>query len=243
MPHSPWVTSQQVQPKSRLFCFPYAGGSATIYRQWPQALPAEVEVCPIHLPGREARLLEQPFAQIEALIPLLSQMLEPYLHVPFQFFGHSMGALLSFELARQLRRQHLPEPTRLFVSAHRAPQLPRHGKIIHTLPKQQFIESIKDIGGTPDAILQNTELMELILPTLQADFTLCETYQYRPEAPLDIPIHAFGGLEDRDVDTSMLEGWQAQTNQSFKLQMFPGGHFYIHQQQATLLRTLAAYYN
>jgi surfactin synthase thioesterase subunit len=244
MSQSPWILSQQRYPKYRLFCFPYAGGgAASIYRSWQQSLPAEVEVCPVLLPGREARFSEPAYVQIEKLVQTLSEEIYPYLNVPFQFFGHSMGALTSFELTRQLRRQQRPLPTQLFVSAHRAPQLPRRQESIYTQPDEEFIQSIKELGGTPEAILQNNELMQLFLPMLRADFELCEVYQHTIEAPLAIPIAAFGGLADKDVPIADLEPWRAQTTASFSMQTFPGGHFYLHPFQKQLLQTISAFYN
>jgi medium-chain acyl-[acyl-carrier-protein] hydrolase len=243
MSQSPWIISRQKHPANRLFCFPHAGGgAAAIYRTWQQGLPPEVEVCPIMLPGREGRFTEPAYTQIEELITDLSQQIRPYLNVPFQFFGHSMGALISFELARRLRQQQLPQPTRLFVSAHRAPQLPRRQESVYTLPDAEFTESIKKLGGTPEVILHNKELMEFFLPLLRADFTLCETYQHQAEAPLDYPIAAFGGLEDKDIPVSDLEAWRAQTSSSFSLQTFPGGHFYLHPHQKQLVQSISAFY-
>ena len=243
MSQSAWILSRQTHPAFRLFCFPYAGGAATtIYRTWKKNLPSQVEVCPVLLPGREARFAEPAYTQVEELVAELSRHIRPYLDVPFQFFGHSMGALISFELARQLRRQQLPQPTQLFVSAHRAPQLPRRQESTSTQPDAEFKESIKNLGGTPESILHNKELMELFLPLLRADFTLCETYQYKPEASFDYPIAVFGGLEDKDIPVSDLEPWRAQTSRSFSLQTFPGGHFYLHTYQKQLVQSINAFY-
>src|SRR5690349_11863534 len=137
---SPWVTRTKAHPQRRLFCFPYAGGGASIYRQWASLLPADIEVCALQLPGRENRILEPLFTQLEPLVRTLADVLQPYLDVPFSFFGHSMGALISFELARYLRRHHLPQPRRLLLSAHRAPQLPYRGPRLHTMPHDEFID-------------------------------------------------------------------------------------------------------
>jgi medium-chain acyl-[acyl-carrier-protein] hydrolase len=244
MSQSPWIMSHRERPKYRLFCFPYAGGgAAAIYRTWQQGLPPEVEVCPILLPGRENRFTEPAYVQVEILVQKLSEEILPYLNVPFQFFGHSMGALISFELTRQLRRQQRPQPTQLFVSAHRAPQITRRQKPVHALPEKDFIESIKELGGTPEAILQNNELMQLFLPILRADFELCEVYQHKTEAPLAIPITAFGGLEDKDVPVADLEAWHTQTISAFSMQTFAGGHFYLHPYQKQLLQTISAFYS
>ncbi|GCE20002.1 thioesterase II family protein [Dictyobacter kobayashii] len=243
MLHSSWIVSKQAHPKNRLFCFPYAGGGASIYRLWSQTLPPEVvEVCPIYLPGRETRIREEPFYSLDALIPPLVQALNPYLHEPFQIFGHSMGALIGFELTRQLRRQQLPTPTHLFVSGHRAPQIPRPGSQTWQKPDPEFIESLKTLGGTPDAVLQNAELMQLLLPTLRADFALNETYQYQPEPPLKILMTVFGGSEDKEVDPTKLQEWQKQTHYPITKKIFPGGHFYLHTHQPLLTQAIASHY-
>src|SRR5215213_1931004 len=115
---TPWFMSQRPNPRARLrlFCFPYAGGGAAIYRLWPQNLPSEVEVCGAHLPGRGTRLREQPFTGLDALVDAAAEAIAPSLDKPFALFGHSMGAMISFELARRLCDQGRPQPTHLFVS-------------------------------------------------------------------------------------------------------------------------------
>ncbi|GCF09100.1 thioesterase II family protein [Dictyobacter arantiisoli] len=243
MTNTPWIVSNQSHPSNRLFCFPYAGGGAnSIYRTWQQILPPGVEVCPVLLPGREMKLQQPAYTDTAALVPQLAQQLLPYMNVPFQFFGHSMGALLSFELTRELRRQRLTLPTRLFVSAHRAPQLPRRSEPVHSQPDAEFIHSLRTLGGTPEAVLQNEELLQLFLPTLRADFTLCETYNYQPEEPFNLPIAVFGGQTDKDIPASDLAAWQAQSTRPITQQMFQGGHFYLHNQQAQLLQAIQPYY-
>ena len=213
-----------------------------MYRLWSQQLPPQVEVCPIQLPGRENRIKEQPFTQIAPLLRALIPALRPYLDVPFQIFGHSMGTLLSFELVRELRRQGLPQPTHLFVSGCRAPQVPRTKEKTYALPNDEFLDSIKAMGGTPEAVLQNQELMELLLPVLRADFEIVETYEYHSEPPLSMPIVVFGGHEDKEVPQRELEPWQQQTTRTYTLNMFPGGHFYLHPHQKELLKTITTYY-
>jgi medium-chain acyl-[acyl-carrier-protein] hydrolase len=155
--------------------------------------------------------------------------------VPFAFFGHSMGALISFELARQLRRQHAPGPIALFVSAHRAPQRPAPNPPVHSLPQDEFVEELRRLNGTPEAVFQDAELMQLLLPTLRADFAVCETYTYMPEEPLECPILAFGGLQDHEVSRDDLAAWRAQTHRTFKLRMVPGDHFFLHSARASLV--------
>ncbi|MBE3560032.1 MAG: thioesterase [Ktedonobacteraceae bacterium] len=235
----PWITQTKAQPRLRLFCFPYAGGGAAIYRTWQEQFPAEIEVCPVHLPGRESRIKEAPYTRLAPLIEALAQALEPFMYIPFAFFGHSMGTLISFELARHLRRRHAPMPVRLFVAAHRAPQLPDRGEPQYLLPDDELIDSLRRLGGTPPAILQHEELMRIVLSILRADFELCETYVYTPEEPLDLPISAYGGEQDTLVSRQELQAWALQTQRAFTLDMLAGNHFFLQSQQPLLLQNIA----
>ena len=232
-----WVRRFTPRPKAhlRLFCFPYAGGGASLYREWSKALPLDVEVCSIQIPGREDRLQEEPITSISLLVQALSYAIRPYLDRPFAFWGHSMGTLISFELARLLRRKGMPEPSHLFVSARRAPQISNARAAIHQLPDLEFMEGIRRLNGTPEAVLRNGELMELLLPTLRADFALVETYTYFHESPLDCSISVFGGLQDSLVGYGDLEAWDIQTRQNFKVRMFDGDHFFLHGSKRQLL--------
>ena len=236
-----WIAYRKPRPQARLrlFCFPYAGGGALIFRTWADGLPADVEVCPIQLPGRGTRLMEPLFTQLSPLIQALAQALLPLLDKPFAFFGHSLGALVSFALARQLRRQYGVQPVHLFVSAGRAPQLPHQGLPVHTLPEEDFLAELRRLNGTPSAMLEHEELMQIALPVLWADFAVYETYVYATELPLNCPISTFGGLRDRTVSQSDLEAWREQTSGSFSLQMFPGDHFFLNTTQPLLLRVLS----
>lgn len=236
----PWIQFWQPKPQARLrlFCFPYAGGGASIFCKWSETLLPGIEVCPVQLPGRESRLLEAPFSQVFSLLEPLAQALLPYMDMPCAFFGHSMGALIGFELARYLRRQHRLSPVHLFISARRAPQLLALDPPIHHLPEQEFVEKLRDLKGTPEEVLQNAELLQLLLPLLRADFAMCETYSYTPEEPLMCPITVFGGLQDDEVSRDMLTAWYKQTSSSFKLRFFVGNHFFLHTARVPLIQAL-----
>jgi medium-chain acyl-[acyl-carrier-protein] hydrolase len=239
-PPEAWVGRPRPNPgaKLRLFCFPYAGGGASTFRTWADALPTTLEVRPIQLPGREARIREPSFTRLFPLVEAIAEALVPYLDRPFVFFGHSLGALVSFETARQLRRHVGVGPAHLVVSACGAPQTRDARPPMHDLPTPQLLEELRRFNGTPREVLEHAELMQLLLPTLRADFAVHETYTYLPERPVECPISAFGGAEDPNVDPDRLERWRDQTSASFRMRLFPGGHFFIHAAQALLLRAL-----
>jgi medium-chain acyl-[acyl-carrier-protein] hydrolase len=236
-----WIACRRpnAQARLRLFCFPYAGSGASIFRTWSDGLPADVEVCPVQFPGRGTRLAETPFTQLSPLVQTLAQAMVPLLDKPFAFFGHSLGALVGFELARQLRRQSGVQPVRLFVSADRAPQIPRRDRPIHALPEGEFLEELRRLNGIPGKVLEEAELMQIMLPVLRADFAVYETYAYATEPPLNCPISTLGGLQDHRVSRGDLEAWRDQTSDSFSLRMFPGDHFFWNTTQPLLLQVLS----
>jgi medium-chain acyl-[acyl-carrier-protein] hydrolase len=238
---SSWLHCPKPNPKSclRLFCFPYAGAGASIFRTWIGQLPS-IEVFLIQPPGRETRLREPCFTKLDSFIRAFLPELLPYLDCPFVFFGHSMGALISFEVVRQLRRSRHLTPLHLFVSGRQAPQLPELDPPMHQLPRAEFLRGLRSYDGTPESVLQNQDLMDLFLPILRADFSIIETYTYRAEVPLSCPISAFGGIQDSKVTLDRLGAWQDQTSSSFSLKMFPGGHFYLNHQSESLLATIMA---
>jgi medium-chain acyl-[acyl-carrier-protein] hydrolase len=235
-----WFVTLKANPHARLrlFCFPYAGGGAMIYRSWAGHLPSAVEVCAAKLPGREGRLRETPIAHITPLVKVMAEEIAPLLDKPFAFFGHSMGALIGFELARLLKRERGIEPLHLFVSGRRAPQLPSDEEPTFNLPQAEFIEAIRNLNGTPAEVLEHPELMELMIPLLRADFAVCQTYSFSPGSPLGCEMTVFGGLQDTDVPRECLVGWQEQTIAHCSVRMLPGDHFFLHSSQALLLRAL-----
>lgn len=236
-----WLAYREANPRARLrmFCFPYAGGGASAYRGWGASLPQEIEVCPVQLPGREGRLREQPFTRPEELIQAVTDALIPWFDLPFVFFGHSMGAMIGFELSRELRRRGRTLPLHLFVSGRRAPQLPTRDEPIHDLPEPEFIERLRELNGTPEEVLQHAELMKLLTPLLRADFAVNETYFYAQEEPLDPGISAFGGLADSDVGRDDVEAWSIQTRGRFRMRMMPGDHFFLHPQKDLIIESVA----
>lgn len=237
----PWVAAPRPKPQARirLFCFPYAGGSSAIYHRWPNDLTSEVEVYLLQLPGRGSRLQEPAFTGLDALVEAIAQAILPYLKKPFAFFGHSMGALVAFELARYLRRTQAPVPAQLFISGRTAPQIADTDAPAHDLPEEEFVQEVRRLNGTPGEVLEHPELMHLMIPLLRADFSVCETYSYKVEPALDCPITVLGGLQDHEVPRESLEAWREHTTSDFKVRMLPGDHFFLNTDQPQLLRIVA----
>ncbi|WP_341739433.1 alpha/beta fold hydrolase [Microcoleus sp. CAWBG640] len=226
--HSSWIKKSEfsTSAQTRLFCFPYAGGGASIYRTWESQLPSEIEVCPIQLPGRENRISEAPFTEFTALVETLAEVLKPFLDKPFAFYGHSMGAVLALEVAKSLRDQFGSSPVHLFIGASIAPQLPNpfpELDLSSRLKLTQFLRSF----GTPSKVLQNTELMEALMPTMKADFLALEGYTYKYSAPLECPISAFSGSKDCFVSQADMAAWNTQTSSRFHLESVSGSHLFL----------------
>ncbi len=222
----------------RLFCFPYAGGGALHYRGWQPELP-DIAISPVRLPARESRLTEPPVERMESLIRTLASEIEPFLNAPFAFFGHSMGAIIAFELARELRRRGKPLPAGLIASAARAPQF-RLGYVPSPEPgDSEFLDQIQRLEGLPEDVLANEELRRLALPALRSDARLYTRYVYQPDLPLNIPIVTYGGQSDPNVSAVHMDAWREQTTAAFDVRQFPGGHFFIHSARDAFLAALA----
>ncbi len=236
---NPWFPAAAADAGLRLFCFPFAGAGAAAFRGWAEGLPSGVVVSPARLPGRESRMAEAPLRRMERLVAELAEAILPYLEQPFAFFGHSMGAVVAFELARRLRREKRPLPVALFVSGARAPQF-RLGHVPPPEPsEEQFLRELDRLEGLPEAVRSNPELLRVVLPALGADTELYRNYVYSEEAPLDCPIRAYGGLEDPNVSREHIEAWGRQTTSSFAARFFPGGHFFIDTARAAFLAALS----
>jgi len=219
-----------------LFCFPYAGGSAAIYRKWEVLLAPRIEVIPVELPGHGTRLGEAPFTAVESLIEALVPALLADLDKPFAIFGHSMGALIGYELARALLGSFGKEPRRLFVSGRRAPGLPPPRKPAFDLPDEDFVAELSRLQGTPADVLADPELMALMFPMLRADFRLTETHTHRPVPLLNCPVSAFGGISDLDVSMDAVCAWRGVSAGPFTVRMFEGDHFFIHSAAQLIVR-------
>lgn len=184
--------------------------------------------------------MDSPFSRLELLVADLTSAITPFLDRSFAFFGHSMGALVAFELVRRLRFLDLPTPSFLLVSAHRAPQLENPARRQHPLTKDEVRDHLSALGGSTAELLRSDEFLEFLLPRLHADFAACETYSYVDERPLDCPIVAIGGAFDKDVPSTALEPWRIQTHGEFSHHELSGGHFFLHTHEAELLRLVSS---
>jgi len=215
-------------PSFRLFCFPFAGGRSAMYRPWSKLLPENIEVCPFQYPGRSAGEMKQSYRSINILVEAMADLIQPFLNLPFAFFGHSMGSLVSFELARLFRAKKWPMPSALFVSAFRAPHLSLAHHDLHRLPNEDLIKKVGEYQGTPMEVMAHPELIKLLLPILREDLRLIETYHYQAQTKLHVPIFALGGENDPEVSIEHLEAWNIQSALSFEMKVFSGHHFYIN---------------
>jgi surfactin synthase thioesterase subunit/glycosyltransferase involved in cell wall biosynthesis len=228
-----WFPNAAEAPGPRLFCFPHAGGGT---RQ-PYDLDAWTAV-PVRLPGRESRLAEAPFERMAPLVAALADNLDAYTDHPFAFFGHSMGAVVAFELTRELRRRSRPLPVMLIASGARAPQFRRQHVPPPPPTRESLIEDLRRLGSVPPEALDNPAVVSAILPSLEADVVLYRNYIYSEDAPLDIPIRAYGGLADPNITRTHLDAWAEQTTTGFAVRTFPGGHFYLTAEVENLTQCL-----
>ncbi|MFV2098688.1 thioesterase II family protein [Micromonospora sp. LOL_014] len=227
-------------PALRLFCLPYAGGAAQAYESWRGALGADVEVCPIELPGRGARLRERSYTRLEPLVDALATAITAELDVPYALFGHSMGALVAFETAAELHRRGDRRPEVLFVSGTPAPRLGRRHPPLHAASDADLTARLETLGGLPDELRDESELLRCFLPAIRADFAVFETYEYRARPPLGCPVVAFTGSDDHELPPARLAPWAAESTGRFACHVLPGGHFFPRTSQAALLRLVRA---
>ncbi|MFS8099209.1 alpha/beta fold hydrolase [Lentzea alba] len=223
----------------RLLCFHYAGGNAAMFRTWPADLPDWVEPVAVQLPGRDDRYAEAPYDEMGPLVTDLVTALEPLLDRPFACYGFSMGARVALELAHALRELGLRAPQRLFVASSPAPAL--------RLPVRGWSESdeglvayLRELGGTPEVVFEQPDLLELFLPTVRADLAVVGRLVPPERAPLNVPIRAFAGADDQIASAASMRPWREETAAEFDLTVVPGGHFFSPEGLVQVLRTTAA---
>ena len=240
---TPWIVGGRISStaRCRLFCLPHSGSGAFQFASWKNSLPQALDIFPIQLPGRENRLRESPFTRIQTIVDNLASELSGYLDRPYILYGYSLGALIAFELARELRRRKIRAPQSLYALARRAPHLLQHDVPIHHLPDELFLTEVgRRYGEMPAIIRQDVELMTLLIPVLRADLTALETYVYKEEDPLDCPIYAFGGNSDSMTTAQDLEAWRLHTTRAFELKIFHGNHFFIWNNRQSVLNAIVA---
>jgi surfactin synthase thioesterase subunit len=213
--------------RCRLYCFPCAGGNPFRFLRWQTLLDSAVEVCAVQLPGRGSRLTEAPYRSFPPLIKALSEVIFGEETQRFAFFGHSLGALIAFELARYCTSRGLLTAEHLFVSGCDAPQYGYTSPRLHDLPDAAFKEALRRYNGTPAEVLANQELLALLLPVIRADFALAETYEYAPSTALNIPITVLAGTLDDQVVPEQVEGWRQETTAKCRVRWLEGDHFFV----------------
>jgi len=238
--HDPWFVSTCHQPNAdiRLVCFPFAGGGGSVFSSWKERFDG-VDVKSLQLPGRESRFRDKPIDDFELLMCQLVTAIEEKLDKPFVFFGHSLGGLLAFELARHLQERSLPQPEHLIISGKQAIGAQPRRKPIFNLPDDQFITELEKYAGTPKEILESKELIQLLLPMLRADVTLFDCYARRDiKTKLSCPVSVFGADSDPFVAVEDLSGWRAETDGEFNQRIFSGGHFFINDKSEEVINTV-----
>jgi medium-chain acyl-[acyl-carrier-protein] hydrolase len=236
-----YLPTKKPNAERLLYCFHHAGGGPTFYRPWGESLPARVEARAVQLPSRTSVGLQGPPLSMDAMVERLADEVGSDADRPFAFFGHSMGALVAFLLARTLRARGATSATRLYASARRAPHIPNPFPSIAHQPDAEFLASVKKFGALPDAVLQNPDLWDFIVPPLRADFAANEGWRFHPEPPLQVPLVALGGATDERADPDAVAAWSEHTARSFAHHTFPGGHFYLNDVLPALIETLATY--
>jgi medium-chain acyl-[acyl-carrier-protein] hydrolase len=236
---TPWLRLfERPSAQMRLICFPYAGGGGSVFAPWAKAAPGWLEIGAALLPGRENRYREPPVRRLMDLIPPLAEGLAPALEGRYAFYGHSLGALIAFELARHLRDRGGRGPEALLLGGCSAPHRALRRGSTSSLPDAQFIAELHRMNGTPREVLANGELLRLVLPMLRADLAMLESYAYAFGQPLPVRLFAYGGREDRLVSEPDLQAWSIYSTGPFKVTVLPGDHFFISTAPAPFFQAL-----
>ncbi|MEV5047421.1 thioesterase domain-containing protein [Streptomyces griseoincarnatus] len=237
---SPWVRrAARPAPALRLICLPHAGAGASAFRTWPDLLPPSIEVLAVQLPGREDRSKEDPPTRLQALVRASAIALRPFCTGDFALYGHCAGALLGWELARELGERHGLWPRRLLAAAQPAPHLPPSERPLHAVADADLAAEVGRRGGLPAAVQRNSALLEMLLPLIRADFTLWETYQYVPRPPLPVPVTTLRGTEDTTIPIAALHSWAEHTTVGHTHHEVDGGHYFVNQPTERTTRVLA----
>ena len=235
---SNWFVAPRPEPAARirLFCFPYAGGSSATYRSWISQLPDHVELIAVELPGRAARILEEPLDSLDAVTDELVPRMVPLLDKPYALFGHSMGARIAYATACKIQENGHDSPSDFFASGSRAPHIARDRRSLHDLPRAEFIHELRKLNGTPPEILRDEEMLDLILPFLRADFRIAETRLPIPDNRLAPSVHVFGGMADTDIVPGDLKAWKLFFEGTMSVHLYDGGHFFIETCKSSVVK-------
>jgi surfactin synthase thioesterase subunit len=213
--------------RTRLFCFPFAGGGAGAFRPWTGHLADVAEVLPVRLPGRDERHREPPATDLDDLAGRMADDLADWCQPPYALYGHSMGAQLAYRFVHALADRGISLPGLLIVAAHRAPHQPPMLPLSYSLPREELVERLREFGATPAPVLDNEEILDFFLPVIRADFALSElSPEYGYDRPLHVPVLALGGVDDPLVGEHQLHAWSLHTTSRFQARMFPGAHFF-----------------
>jgi surfactin synthase thioesterase subunit len=223
----------------RLFCFHHAGGAASAYNAWQEELGPRVSVLPVQLPGRERRAAEPRFTDIDALVADLDRGLDPLLDAPYAFYGHSMGAIVAYNLALLRAARGRSLPVRLMVGAYPPPHLLAPITDALNLSDEQLTRWLLDIGGMSELMLGYPDWVRSALALLRDDLRVCQSHQPPGDRPLPCPIDVFAGDRDPLLALDTVAGWSPHTTAECQVHVIPGGHFFLHESSALLLRTVA----
>lgn len=228
-----------IKPKTtarvRLFCLPSAGVGASIYRSWHEAFPPEVQVAVIQLPGRENRFSEPHFERMQDVVDECLMGMRNYLDLPFAILGHSMGAVVGYELMHRLRAEGLPVPLHFFACSHDAPDLVRDTRPLSTLTDEALVNYLDTVGGIDPEFLKERSYLDLMLPLIRADLRVLDKYEWHDRGPCDVPITAIVGREDTWAAVDKIRMWGRQTSSQFKAITIDGGHFLVRDNSAEIM--------
>ncbi|ASO20364.1 surfactin synthase thioesterase subunit [Actinoalloteichus hoggarensis] len=236
-----WVRRFHPAPTAtaRLLCLPHAGGSASYFFPVSRRLSPGVEALAVQYPGRQDRLAEKPLESVEELADRLVDVVLPFRDKPLGLFGHSLGALLAFELALRLEDRGV-RPVGLFASGRRAPITTREDEYTHLGDDAALIAAVTRLGGTSPGLFDDEEMAAMVLPSIRADYRAAETYRYRPGPRLATPVHAFVGDADPKATVEEVRRWAEHTDGGFDLTIHPGGHFYLNAHADAVIDRIAA---
>jgi medium-chain acyl-[acyl-carrier-protein] hydrolase len=239
MINSSLIYIPKLKPKAalRLICFSYAGGSSATFMSWQHHLPTDVELAFVQLPGRGIRLSEAPYQTMTELVKSLFFALEKLPPKQFIFYGHSMGARVAYELTLMLHRFNYRLPIQFIASGSVAPCISRTTEYTYHLPDDEFIEKVRALNGSPEEVLKNDEIMQLLLPALRADFKIIETYCNNNQLIIPTEISVFAG-EDEDIERSDLDAWFKLFMSNTGIHWIPGDHFFVEKNKLSVLKTL-----